>query len=426
MKAETYDFLFITLLVLYSSYNSKMIKDIIPHKAGECYAPNSYKTVNETHTKECKQMLVKNYFTKTFDFLKLDDCLEPYNFMDINESYAPKLSNYCYRKNRCLNVYPYKGMGLSNTSDSFYLEAAKFDGKLVLKDDVYKYVRGTNPTKGFIVATSSPIGNKKDITGDPFFNKNCGGPNGFVKKNGNPRKCFNENLQYSDGSSQKDNTILSFYKNLKPNKIDYVIMLSDFIDVQKKNNKDCYCQNKSDKYFPFSNETFTIKKSNHIDNSDYSVTGKEDNEMLKHFFDYSKDAKDFLDARELTLKNKNESDYKFKHIHYKHWPDHQAPEGKGRKILMELVSLIKNKIDNGANVIVHCGCGTGRTAVFVTSVLTSGLDSTKNFNYFKFITELRKQRPTFLEHPNYSTFVFENMKKTSKYRLQNLSELEKK
>lgn len=399
-----YSIQFVFILIL-TSVKAKMIKKLILHADNECHAPNSYKIVEKNVTKECQKMEIKNYFQKDFDHTKLRECLDPYIYMDLNG--IPKLTNYCNRKNRVLDIYSYKGMALSNSSDSLYLDSAKFDGKLILKENEYKYVRGINP-QGFMVATSSPIGNTEDITEDENLNKYCGGPNGFIKIPGSNKNCFKYNPKNPDGKYKQENTILSFYKNLKKYKIKYVIMLSDILIIPE-NDKNCRCKLGTDKYFPLSNETFRIKNPNHIDESNYSVIGKENNEILKPIFDKDENAYNYLEARELTLKNRNETDYKFNHIHFKHWPDHELPDGEEKEVLLNLIKFVKNKLDNKENVLVHCNAGVGRTGAFIASVLTSGLDSSKIFNFFEFIIELRKHRPKFSRRVKQFKFVMKNM-----------------
>ena len=56
-------------------------------------------------------------------------------------------------------------------------------------------------------------------------------------------------------------------------------------------------------------------------------------------------------------------------------------------------------------MIVHCTGGIGRTGTFISSVLTSKLNKNKKFDLVKFILELRKQRPDFVETETQVGFI---------------------
>lgn len=153
---------------------------------------------------------------------------------------------------------------------------------------------------------------------------------------------------------------------------------------------------------------------NHVDDSGYTVEGVIEPSIVEDIVRKDKNAKNHLKGRVLTLKNKNETIYKFNHIHYKHWPDMSVPEGETRNVLFELATFVRGLQDKGINVLIHCSGGTGRSGSFITSILTHGLDPTKYLNMFEFITELRKIRSYMVETDTQLGLIADYMKRTQK------------
>lgn len=334
----------------------------------------------------------------------------------------------CQKKNRYHRIYNYRGKALSSEKDplDLYLNSGKFDGRLVLRNNTYKYQPGLFKKQGFIVSTVSPVGSLNDTLDDSVFQKKCGNYRTNVLTKGNPYDCFLHNIKVN-GSYLKDNNHLSLYKNIQKHNITNVIMLSTPFDIKNDNNKTmsdkCNCKINVDKYYPYNNETFVIKNPDHKTNSDFVVKGKRNNKIKDHilnlniFRNFSKTdierEKKLLTVRELSFENKHskEKGYKINHVHLKGWADFTSPQPEDTegKVIMKLIKYAKEKIDNGENVLVHCTGGVGRTGEFITAVLTTGLDTTKNLDFFDFIMELRKYRPYFVELIGQLNFIRKNM-----------------
>lgn len=438
-------------------FKRKYTKDVFAKSEQDCYAPAEFLNIDwlrplipALRNKSCNEMKLKDFFmkTKNFKYEKLQYCIDYFNHMDKRGYVPPKngkapdpvfdhepnvyyFNNTCDRKNKWHRLYSYRGRALS-TEDDPYINSAKFDGRLVMRNNTYEYKRGTNKRGGFMIASGAPIGNLKEILQDPTYKKMCGNYTSVELKDGTPFDCFTHNEKIN-GSYYYDNTHLAFYTNLKKHNVTHVVNLRDlfYIRNQKPEDKDtkCKCVVKMEKYHPFSDETFTIKNPDHVTNSDFVVTGKENEKtrqkiLNKHIFrngtQTNKTAEEeFITVRDLYFKNKNDKDdngFKINHIHYKGWPYSASPQPETvqGKALMKIIKFIKEKIENGENVLIHCNGGAGKTAEVLISVLMDGLDSNKKFDFFRFITDLRKHRPYFFEKSDKMHFIRKYIELASK------------
>jgi len=384
------------------SIKKKMNQDSLPL----CYAPNVYRSTDDVKQyPTCRAMTVEDYFADDFNDAEISKiCLHKYEFMDKNAKPYPIIEQ-CKRRNRFSDTFNYQNQALTNSEGDDYLNSAKLTGRLIEKDGEYKYQSGLNNEKGFIVMTTAPIGNTEDISEDSNLNAMCGG-NFFNKL---PDKdCFSGNVKVN-GKYAKDNTILSFYRNLHKFNISIVVMLTNYVE-KVNNNENCNCKVKADKYYAFNdNEDFMIKNTDHITDSGFSVHTRKlalDEESIKN--------EKIIETRELTFKDSNGTPiHKVTHIHFKGWPDFGVPEGEEKEILFNMIDEIRINMDEGENVIVHCTGGIGRTGTFVSSVLSSGLKKNVRFNLFELITEVRKQRPEAVETEKQVGLLRENLKRTA-------------
>jgi len=395
-----------------------------------CLAKAEYVTPtwDEKDDKECSmKRKVIEYGNQNVDNSVLDKCLKKFRYMDKkdikgNNNHENSITPECMRKNRFGETYTYEKSGLT-TKDDKYLNSAKFTGRVVEQGEELVYISGTNK-KGWIAATNAPIGEVEDVQNDNALNEICGGAKGFIKKEEGYSKCFSGNFIEND-KFVKDNTILAFYKTLKKNNIDYVVMLTNFVEtvLPVKNDENCNCKVKADKYFPFINDQGTydeykIKNPDHTTDSGYSVTATEGSNILNQIIPTTgstnlKNARKSIDVRNLSFKKGTDELHKVTHVHFKGWLDFGVPTGNEKTVLENLVKFIREKIDDGKNVIAHCTGGIGRTGTFIASILTSKLSKNKEIELVKFILELRKQRPDFVENAGQIGFIKDNMAKTS-------------
>lgn len=389
------------------SIKKKMNQDASPL----CYAPNVYRTTEDVQQyPTCNVMKVADYFADNFDDAEISKiCLHKYEFMDKNAKPYPIIEQ-CKRRNRFSDTFNYQNQALTTSDGDDYLNSAKLTGKLVEKDGEYIYQTHLNDSNGYIVMTTAPIGNTDDIANDSKLNAVCGG-NFFNKL---PDKdCFSGNVKV-DGKYAKDNTILSFYRNLKANNISIVVMLTNFVE-KVNNNVNCNCKVKADKYFAFNDdEDFSIKLPDHETSSGYLVNSKKIKFDENWTEEETRKLEEVIEMRELTFKDEeNTPIHKVTHFHFKGWPDFGVPEGEKKEVLFELIDYVRGKMDQGENAIVHCTGGIGRTGTFISSILSSGLKRDAKFNLFKLITEVRKQRPEAVETDKQIGLIRENMKRTA-------------
>ncbi len=396
---------FLSLLLINS--NALIVKKKINQaKLPKCYAPAEYTTAKPINKYfECQTRSVISYSHEEFDDTKLSNCLHYYEFMDKYGEVYP-ITEECKRRNR-FNTPSYEGKALTTATDDNYLNSALIDGELKEIDNEYIYVNTPPRKEGFIVMTSAPIGNIEDVTEDKNLNGICGA-NKFNLTEG--KDCYSGNVKVN-GKYVKDNTILSFYKNIAKNNISFVVMLTNF--VEKTNNPDCNCKVKADKYFSLvDDEVFEIKNPDHVTNSGFYVISK-----TKTISDLNSipDLKTILETREITLYGPDKKVvHKFMHLHFKGWPDFGVPEGQKENILFYLVDGMKFQMDDkGKNVLVHCTGGIGRTGTFVIMVLTHSLRKLSYLNLFILITEIRKQRPEAVETAEQLALIRNNLKRLS-------------
>jgi protein tyrosine phosphatase len=123
------------------------------------------------------------------------------------------------------------------------------------------------------------------------------------------------------------NTCTDFWNMILENDIEYIVMLTNFIEKNEK---------KADVYFPeYQGNTITfndITISNIFTSSDTHIS-------TRHFLIY----------------NKYKSLYTI-HLHYISWPDFGIPSDSSE--LINLIKYIYNK-----KVVIHCSAGCGRTGV---------------------------------------------------------------
>lgn len=320
------------------------------------------------------------------------------------------------KKNRFENIYSVDKGLLTKTHQTLYLNSATFIGKF--KEVAKKHIEYENEftgkeTEGLIIATNAPLGDAEYFVKlqDKYateYKDGCGTE--FVKsKVGKGSDCYSRTP-----TIEKDNTILDFYNIVKEKNINYIVMLTDFVDTRKKAldltkedaaSTNCKCVVKADKYFPFDETdekgvfdltTHDVKLENtNNDETKKAIFGGEDN-----FNKFSPESKKKIEVRELSFRKKGETEilHKVTHIHFRAWPDGGVPTGDDLKAFEELVRFIHTKIADKNNVIVHCTGGVGRTGTFISSVLAYGQGEVgKTFNLAKYILELRKLRPYFIE-----------------------------
>jgi protein tyrosine phosphatase len=391
-------------------------------------------------SKECGARNVSEWASYNGNDKKLYDCLHEYVFMDAGGQSVENTIPDCQSQNRFNETYTYKDGGLTKNDDVLnYLNSAIFRGRLEIKkedddddddddDDNetgnYVYNYKPHPGKGFIAATSAPLGNVEDVINDKKLHptdevepKECGD---FSQNGKDINSCVSANRRYL-GLYEKQNTILNFYKTLRNKNVKYVVMLTNF--VEKVNKPECICKVKADKYFPIhkndddSYETFEIPKADRTKVSGYTVKAEDANaERVKRMIGATKFEEKVkkVDVRELSFKNRSgKVTHKLTHIHFKGWLDFGVPEGIEEETLFSLIQFTIKKIDMGKNVIVHCTGGIGRTGTFIASVLSSGLKKSVKFNLLKFILKLRQRRSSFVETIGQIAFVRKNIGRTA-------------
>jgi len=377
-----------------------------------CLAKDEYKEMPKFSDKDklCEtSKKIQDY--DMADSKSLFDCLHKNPYMD--KSGAIKEADFkadCSMKNRFAGTYSYNGRSIFThetlQNEEHYLNSAKFDPAAIIEEKgelIYKHP-AQKSGKGFIVATNAPIGNYEEIEKDPKF-KDLACPAVFAAIAG--KDCSSGNTK-PDGKWSKKSTVQDFYKALRVNKIKYIVQLTNF--VEKTNPADgCHCKVKADKYFSFEDgSAYTITQSDRKTASGATVKTK-----VSKLSSVPQNDK-IVEVRELTFSDKGEKgpvEHGVTHIHYKGWPDFGVPVGEAKTILYHIIDFVKSKLDAGENVIVHCTGGIGRTGTFITSVLTSKLNKTKNFNLVKFILELRKARPEIVETDKQVEIIIDNMKR---------------
>jgi protein tyrosine phosphatase len=370
--------------------------------------------------------------TKIEEYYK---CLHSLEYVEMNGK-AQKINQVCTKKNRFDGTYSYENKALS-TNQEDYLNSSKYAGRIKLTGNEYIYNHDAQPSKGFIAATNAPIGDYKEskelVKNDPAYpscskkeySKKVKKENGVWVVNENEGRIHDElcvsGVLDENEAFKKENTIHQFYKTLKKTKVKFVVMLTNFVEdlAITKPGDVCKCKVKADPYFSLKNGVFSIKDPtrNHDTGSTVSTVVLDD--YKAEFFGKANYEKG--DVRELTFKEKgSDSTHKIIHIHFRGWIDFAIPKDDDEAALIHLIKKIKKLIDASSenNVIVHCTGGIGRTGTFISSVL--GLDvkpsAGKNFHIPKFILELRKQRPDFVETKEQLQFIVDNILKKNAAR----------
>jgi protein tyrosine phosphatase len=438
MKSIT-KLLILTALISLSAVSAGLLKST-PAKS-RCYADygNFKKIENDDACKNLSKDSSKFAEIKKEDITKFQACLNIYHYVeaDTKEKQLEIVGETCTKQNRFDGIFSYDKHTLT-TTEGDYLNSSKYAGRLKLKGDEYTFNHEADKAKGFIAATNAPIGDYKEAKKLVDHNEkafpSCKGNENFSKKVSKQQdgkwkideagKEHEENCVSGviddKGGFKKDNTIHQFYKTLVANKINYVVMLTNFVeDFGKDAASPCKCQVKADPYFSLKSGDFVIRDAKREKESGATVTTvfKDDKKNILEFFgkaDYKNG-----DVRELIYKEGGK-EHKITHIHFRGWLDSAVPSGEDADALVNLIKKIKTLIDANAenNVIVHCTAGTGRTGTFISSVLA--LDAKpaagKKFDLPKFILELRKQRPEFVKTENQVEFIVNNILKKNASR----------
>ena len=381
----------------------------------KCYAPAVYREINFKNAK-CnldENIKVSHYNMVDFNEDKLNElqslCLHEYDSMDKTEishdDCKVDVTSDCKRRNRFDGTYSYVGHSLYD-NEKEYLNSAKFTGSVIEKDGKLIYSENPDlvPKTGFIAATNAPIGDFREIVKESVLAEKCKEFDYF-------KGCYSGNFLLENPESpnkesfDKENTMLAFYKGLKKHKIDYIVMLTNFYEQNtNKNDGDCGCKVKADRYFADQIGVLDLKKP---DYSPSTASVKTDSLTTNEYGTTT-------ETRKLIFTDDDaKTTHEVTHYHYKAWIDFAVPEGENRQQLFKLIEYLRNEKDKGKNIIVHCTGGIGRTGTFISSVLTSKLQADKNFKLIEFILELRKKRPGLVETPGQLGLLIENMRKTT-------------
>lgn len=89
----------------------------------------------------------------------------------------------------------------------------------------------------------------------------------------------------------------------------------------------------------------------------------------------------------------NSSPMEVTHFHFTGWPDHGVPQNG--VVLLNFIKRVRiiHPFSDPSPLLVHCSAGVGRTGAFI--VLDSMLERMQveeDFNIYKFVKQLRRQR----------------------------------